>query len=832
MPKTLTMIDPRPNSSGGHYERGQTYTLPDDIADYFLSIGVARYPTLQQFDVVAGRDPSTGTVRKIGTARDPLGTPVVAVTSPGGGIEFPGLSPLTSAVRNAVQYIVSHADIEARPPRLWPVDAVPYRIMAGWNGAAWGNDSDSRRIIRVDSATRTASTGYEWPAGTTIAGMFAASQSLLVMTKTDDRYSLWRTEDGVSVTHVHDLGRDPDGVTHWQHVMLLFPGLTRGQIHGQPALMLATYNIMDSYGGVAGTQGDAIYLAYSIDDGRTWQRLNTWTWNYATGAGERKIRHFHAVRYDKWRDCWWIAAGDTNDQSCIIRWDGKTAGPGNVSPAEMQAGSVPGWQCRTGSQRWRSVDLIITEDWIESFTDTKSVHEGGIWRMRPDFSASHRINHATNGKEKDGWFGLLTSDGTHLWCDNVKGPETAAGDCWIGIYASRNGNRYYEIGRMHVLDGVKAIPLSFFELDGRVWLCATNPAGKTTFETTVMELRGLFREERADNLAPAYFVDFANGSDANTGRSKAQAWKTAAYGLAGSRMTHGARLMLSSGTSTENGVASIIYNANALPAGDTSRHIQISGQGRDSTTLILSGATEGWRGAAATKWDVELTDFTIRQSDTTKNILWDNSTAQAGSGFTLRDMRVGDRSVGSSNALYARAASHKAIRSAILNISGSLKFGAKAETGGNVSLDACLVAGGFARVANGSKLIARHCEFREAKNTPSIQIASTATVAPLIANCVFDDTGTNPGVLNDSASVTLDATNCYGNVFQQAVAGNVPAPILPVAGILDRDVDTLKPFEWSAIAGVAQPAGVEWDYYGNPFRARPAIGAVEIPPTF
>ena len=44
MSKTLTMIDPRPNGSGGQYERGQTYTLADDLADYFLSIGVARRP--------------------------------------------------------------------------------------------------------------------------------------------------------------------------------------------------------------------------------------------------------------------------------------------------------------------------------------------------------------------------------------------------------------------------------------------------------------------------------------------------------------------------------------------------------------------------------------------------------------------------------------------------------------------------------------------------------------------------------------------------------------------------------------------------------------------
>ena len=85
MPKTLTMIDPRPNGSGGQYERGQTYTLADDLADYFLSIGVARYPTLQQTQVLADRDPATGEVSTIGTGRDPLGAPVVAVTSPGGG---------------------------------------------------------------------------------------------------------------------------------------------------------------------------------------------------------------------------------------------------------------------------------------------------------------------------------------------------------------------------------------------------------------------------------------------------------------------------------------------------------------------------------------------------------------------------------------------------------------------------------------------------------------------------------------------------------------------------------------------------------------------------
>lgn len=104
MPKTLTMIDPRPNGSGGQYERGQTYTLADDLADYFLSIGVARYPTLQQTQVLADRDPATGEVSTIGTGRDPLGAPVVAVTSPGGGVVLSAPGAVPSQMLGSVLY--------------------------------------------------------------------------------------------------------------------------------------------------------------------------------------------------------------------------------------------------------------------------------------------------------------------------------------------------------------------------------------------------------------------------------------------------------------------------------------------------------------------------------------------------------------------------------------------------------------------------------------------------------------------------------------------------------------------------------------------------------
>lgn len=88
MAKTLIMNDTRPDGAGGFHRKGQTYTLADDLAHYYLSNGIARYPTLQQLDVVADRDPATGAVSTVGTGRDPLGTPVVAVTGPGGVVYF------------------------------------------------------------------------------------------------------------------------------------------------------------------------------------------------------------------------------------------------------------------------------------------------------------------------------------------------------------------------------------------------------------------------------------------------------------------------------------------------------------------------------------------------------------------------------------------------------------------------------------------------------------------------------------------------------------------------------------------------------------------------
>lgn len=199
---------------------------------------------------------------------------VQSFSTPGGGVEFPGLSPLTSAVRNAVQYIVSHADLEARPPRLWPVDAVPYRLFNQRAGVAYGHGTDQRQLVMVDTNTRAATTGYQFPSGWAISDIWPGHACMLVMAveTATSTYSLWRTETGADMTLVHDLGRDPTGdLTHRPQVRILQRGLERGYLNGQPALMFGTYNVAtDNSVAVAGEIGDAIYLAAFVDDGRTW----------------------------------------------------------------------------------------------------------------------------------------------------------------------------------------------------------------------------------------------------------------------------------------------------------------------------------------------------------------------------------------------------------------------------------------------------------------------------------------------------------------------------------------------------------------------------------
>lgn len=732
-----------------------------------------------------------------------------------------------------VEFKLSKTDLDARPPRWYPIDSVPHRIFCSLGTKAFGHSTDQKQLVIVDINTRSITNGVTFPNGYAISDIYPGWNSVLIMVVhiASSTYSLYKSPDGVIVQPVHDIGRDPNGsLTHRPHVRLLQRGIEKGYVNGRECLVLATYNVAtDNAVANPGEIGDAIYIAQSFDDGETWRRINTWNWDFSTGTGSRTIKHFHAVRYDRWRDCWWIASGDaTEGESALIRWDGISIGPGNIPPPDL--GGYLGWDARAGSQRWRAVDILITEDWIETFTDSIGNIIGGIWRVRPDFTDSHRVDHTNRGQQHDGWAAIYHKKSkSHFWCDNARADTDSDTKRYIGIYGSANGNKYWEIGRIALTGTGVKIPRGFFEdLNGNIWFSCDGEAGKGTYNTTIYEVKGKFREERPDNLGPCYYVDFANGNDGNDGYGVSTAWKTCRNAFGSNRMTHGARLVLSAGASTENGVSTIDYAANASAATDTTRHIQISGQGRDNTIITLSGAIEGWKDSNTAKtWDIELCDLTIKQADTTKTIIWDNSTASGGSpNWTFRDATIGDSTTGSSRAVYLRTSTAKSIRSKIINTI-STKYTLYIDGSAVFTGESSVLVGGRAIQRAGSKTALKHCEIREYTNT-GFTIDSTATLAPEIAYCIFGDGSDQTPIVDLSATVTLTDTDVYGCIYVNPAGAEVPDPIIPVSSTLDRQ-DNLIPFSWAVISNtLTDVATIDWDYNGNPFRKYPSIGAFEI----
>ena len=753
---------------------------------------------------------------------------VRAVMGPGGVVEFDAtIAAAISNLGQPNQYAMTDEMLAAVPPRLWPVDSVPYMLHCAHRGYAWGRGVDARYLVRVEGVTRNAEQVFDFGSGNRIADIFEGHNCILVMTENsgDNTFTLRRSDDlGVTFTAVHDIGRDPvGGATHHPRCSILQRGLGRGLIQGRPALLFGTYNAMDQFGGTQGTQPDVNYLAYSFDDGRTWDYLGIWNWDYATGTGGRTLRHFHVCAYDRWRDCWWIGSGDTNEHSMIARWDGQTmARLGSVTPAQISAGTFPGWSASYNSQRWRTVDVLITPDWIESMTDTASTLEGGIWRMRPDFSESHRVNHDTRGKQSDGWCALTLSDGTQLWADNCRADALNANQRWIGIWGSKTGRRYHHIGRIAVSGAGVRYSRGFFELAGCVWWTSDALAGKTSHVTEIWEPRGLFREDRPDFLSPVYWVDFAAGNDSNTGHTPRDAWKTAGKCMPANAVTHGARIMLSAGQSTENGVASIDYTAQPnFAADDNTVGIQIDGQGRTATDITLSGATNGWRGTSSQPWNVDFGNLTLRQSLSNQQLLWDNSTATAGKPrWTFRDAQIGDTTTGADHALYIRQSITRGVRSIVAN--GTSKWGAHASVAGEITLEGCFVSKGLSTQQNDAIVRFHNCETDDATGV-ALLINANATQLPSVVNTIFGP-GTADGMQNASA---LDITNAVRqNVFVRSAGAGIPTGPLPESGILDR-ADNRRPFAWSALKGQGASLGIFWGFDGRPMRRVPSIGMIE-----
>lgn len=412
--------------------------------------------------------------------------------------------------------------------------------------------------------------------------------------------------------------------------------------------------------------------------------------------------------------------------------------------------------------------------------------------------------------------------------DSCRADTTSDDQRYIGVYASKDGNRWFDVGRFALTGTSVKVPRGLFNAGGKVWISVTSEAGKSTYQTTAYRLAGKFREERPDNLGPCYYVDFSNGNNSNDGWSQAGAWKELRNIFATSgKLTPGARVVVSVGTSVENGISTIDYSANASPANDTSRHIQISGQGKDATKVTVSGATQGWSDASTTKtWNIEFCAMTIEQSDPTKTLFWGPATVSVTpSVWTLRDARVGNSLTGCSRVFHLRATDLVSYRSEITQIIDSTKYTLYVEGTANATLYASRLYGGRALQAADGKISIQHCEMQSFANT-GIAMLSGCTRPMEVKNSVFSDSGQAP--LANSSATTVTEAEIFGNLYCNDNGAGIPLPLLfSQSGAVDRNPTTLTPYTWSTMLGKCSPIGVKWDFNGNPFRLAPAVGSVE-----
>lgn len=129
---------------------------------------------------------------------------------------------------------------------------------------------------------------------------------------------------------------------------------------------------------------NAVRIVRGTDDGTRWEVVYT----FPKGA----IFHVHSVTYDPYRDRFWVTTGDVESEARLMYTDD---GFRTIHTAGC---------C---DQRWRVVDLIVTQDALIWGSDDDR-HDPGIYRFEPDTGRLIRVFDLPNPS----YAAALLDDGT------------------------------------------------------------------------------------------------------------------------------------------------------------------------------------------------------------------------------------------------------------------------------------------------------------------------------------------------------------------------------------------------------------------------------------
>lgn len=472
-----------------------------------------------------------------------------------------------------------------------PTDYLDVQVLSSFGGTLFGvRAAASNQLLAVNAEAGTVSDyGSVFPiTGIRNVKPINATTMIVEADGGTTTYKLYRTADSGSTWSL--VLTEPFALIR----MLTDRSICVATINGATVLLYGEYNVNGSR--TPGSTNDAARLLRSDDLGATWSEVTRWN----TDGSTRNVRHIHCVKQSPDGRIF-VATGDSNAESAIYSWDGVTAWPVNVSPANVVQSA--GLRVLSGAQRYRAVDIAFRGNDMYWMPDTNAgsagyASEAGIWKCNTDFSAPALTRVSTCNSMLTGHAGWLTvdaPDGTMLWCTGIDTPT--AGFLYSAVISSNNSLTDWKVvGAVRSQASGNVTPLGFAVASDNIYLSVSNTSGKAADSTAVFEKSELpFKWDlttryEPETLHPVYWVNPSTGSDANNGYRPSTAFASVDYAAAGDRTTYGGRIQLPVGSYLyTGGNITPKINANAR-GGDPLEPCYITGYAATTTSLVFTSA--------------------------------------------------------------------------------------------------------------------------------------------------------------------------------------------------------------------------------------------------
>jgi hypothetical protein len=167
-------------------------------------------------------------------------------------------------------------------------------------------------------------------------------------------------------------------------------------------------------------QRGPVFVYRSLDDGRSWEGIYRFT------SGE--IRHIHSLQMDPYSKSLWITTGD-NDQECMIGYF--------IEKGE----GVTLYKVGSGSQKWRAVSLLFTEDEVFWGTDSPE-NQNYIYRLEKKNINSKQCCQQVCAVDGPIYYSTRLCDGTLIMARTVEGSGEGEWDKLVSLWLSKDGEQW------------------------------------------------------------------------------------------------------------------------------------------------------------------------------------------------------------------------------------------------------------------------------------------------------------------------------------------------------------------------------------------------------